>query len=220
MHLATHGFFAPAGLKSALAGSATERSGGGKFHGPASPSAKISPACIRVCCRAWFWPGPINRPRTGKDDGILTALEVSQLDLSHVELATLSACETGLGDTAGGEGLLGLQRAFQLSGAKSVMATLWTIRDDASRSLMIDFYENLWKKKMTKSEALRQAQLSMLRDGIKRGMEFQDNQPPDKNKRLPPVLLGPLRAQRRLAITVQILIVPTSRHLTGCRNAA
>ena len=67
-----------------------------------------------------------------------------------------------------------------------MVATLWTIRDDASRSLMIDFYENLWNKKLSKLESLRQAQLTMLREGVKRGLEIPDDQPPDKNHRLPP----------------------------------
>ncbi len=119
------------------------------------------------------------------DDGILTALEVSTLDLSKVELATLSACETGLGEVAGGEGVLGLQRAFQVAGAHSVLATLWSVRDDAARSLMIDFYDNLWKKKMTRVEALRQAQLAMLREGVKRGLAYAD-QPAEQDHRLPP----------------------------------
>jgi CHAT domain-containing protein len=75
----------------------------------------------------------------------------------------LSACETGLGQVAGGEGLLGLQRAFQSAGAHSVVASLWRVPDDATRALMVEFYQNLWQKKLGKLEALRQAQLTMLR---------------------------------------------------------
>ncbi len=121
------------------------------------------------------------------DDGILTALEVAQLNLADVELATLSACETGLGETAGGEGLLGLQRAFQTAGARSVVASLWKLGDEAARQLMIDFYDNLWTKKMSKAEALRQAQLTMLRDGIKRGIKRVDReQDADADDRLGP----------------------------------
>jgi len=127
-----------------------------------------------------------NRPvEAGQDDGILTALEVAELDLAHVDLATLSACETGLGKAAAGEGLLGLQRAFQVAGTHSVVATLWTIRDDAGRQLMIDFYENLWAKKMSKVEALQAAQLEMLREGVKRGLDVSER-PADQHHRLPP----------------------------------
>jgi CHAT domain-containing protein len=101
--------------------------------------------------------------------------------------ATLSACETGLGQTAGGEGVLGLQRAFQLAGARSTVATLWKISDNASQLLMTDFYKNLWdpEKHYSRLEALRQAQLKMLREGANRGLEIADR-PLDANKRMPP----------------------------------
>jgi CHAT domain-containing protein len=106
----------------------------------------------------------------GQDDGILTALEVAELDLSGVELAVLSACETGLGEVAGGEGLLGLQRAFQVAGAQAVVASLWKIGDEPTRALMARFYENLWRKNQPPAAALREAQLSMLRGGLWRGV--------------------------------------------------
>ena len=120
-----------------------------------------------------------NRPvEEGQEDGILTALEVSEMDLSQVDLATLSACETGLGQTAGGEGLLGLQRAFQLAGAKTTVASLWQVPDRATQTLMSRFYENLWQRRMSKLEALREAQLWLIREAPKqpellgRGLAF------------------------------------------------
>jgi CHAT domain-containing protein len=174
LHLATHGFFAPPQLRSALAPVA-ERGGAG----PA-----LSEAGRDLFGRqgiGGFHPGLLsglvlagaNRPaEPGADDGILTALEVAELDLSGVELATLSACETGLGEVAGGEGLLGLQRAFQTAGARSVLASLWQVDDEATRKLMVRFYDNLWRAKepLGKLAALREAQLWMLREGVKRGL--------------------------------------------------
>jgi len=75
-----------------------------------------------------------------------------------------SACETGLGEVPGGEGLLGVQRAFQVSGARSVLASLWSVDDVATRRLMDRFYRNMWNKKMPRLDALRETQLWTLRN--------------------------------------------------------
>src|SRR5262249_46617334 len=88
------------------------------------------------------------------EEGLLTAEEVGGLDLRGCRLAVLSACETGLGGTVGGEGVLGLQRAFHLAGARAVVSSLWQVPDRATQSLMERFYDNLWTKKMGRLEAL------------------------------------------------------------------
>jgi CHAT domain-containing protein len=89
---------------------------------------------------------------------------VSALDLRGTDLVVLSACDTGLGAIEEGEGVLGLQRAFQEAGARALMSSLWKVNDNATTVLMDEFYTNLWKKKLSKGEALRQAQLTLLRE--------------------------------------------------------
>lgn len=101
------------------------------------------------------------------DDGILTAEEIADADLRNTELVVLSACETGLGEVAGGEGVFGLQRSFALAGARSTVASLWQVSDSATKALMTRFFENLWRKKLPKAVALREAQIWLLREGIK-----------------------------------------------------
>jgi tetratricopeptide (TPR) repeat protein len=159
LHISTHGFFAPPQMKSALASGAPRGKTGFGDLNSAQDVSGFHPDLLSGLVLAGA-----NRPvEEGQEDGILTALEVSQLDLSKVELATLSACETGLGQTAGGEGLLGLQRAFQLAGAKTTMASLWQVPDRATQALMSRFYENLWRRRMPKLEALREAQRWLIR---------------------------------------------------------
>src|SRR6185369_15082976 len=95
--------------------------------------------------------------------GRLTAEEVTGLDLSGVRLATLSACQTALGKQGGWQGVQGLQRAFHEAGCRNLLASLWSVSDPATSVLMEDFYANLWQKKLPPAEALRQAQLAVLK---------------------------------------------------------
>jgi len=167
LHIATHGFFAPAEVKSALA--PAKRSGEVVGLFDTEGISGFNPGLLSGIVLA----GANRTPEPGQDDGVLTALAVQELDLRQVDLVVLSACETGLGQVAGGEGILGLQRSFQIAGAKTVIASLWTVDDEATRKLMERFYENLWSKKLSKVEALRQAQIAMLRGELVRGAEVE-----------------------------------------------
>jgi CHAT domain-containing protein len=155
LHLATHGFFAPPEMQTGLSRPPFAEGASRSLFG-------YHPGVLSGLALAGA--GSRQTPASG-EDGILTALEVAALDLSAAELVVLSACETGLGGTAGGEGLLGLQRAFQIAGARSVLASLWKVDDEATEQLMSRFYANLWQKHLPLLEALRQAQLDMLRHG-------------------------------------------------------
>ena len=173
VHLATHGFFAPP--------TKTEtdtRSAVGDLPRPAGPHPGLMSGLALAGA---------NKPQ-GDDDGVLTALEVGDLDLSRVELAVLSACETGLGAVAGGEGVLGLQRAFQVAGARTTVTSLWKVDDDATRTLMGRFYQGFWTDNKGSLEALRAAQLDMLAKGPGRGLDREPAPADGRPGRTPPRL--------------------------------
>jgi CHAT domain-containing protein len=154
-HLATHGFFADARFRSFLQTDekAFERGRGGERRGHGARSPLVLSGLVLAGA---------NLPRGAKaDGGILTAEAIAGLDLGRLDLAVLSACESGLGDEGGGEGVFGLQRAFHLAGARNVVASLWQVDDEATAALMGLFYHHLWVEKRPPLEALRQAQLAL-----------------------------------------------------------
>lgn len=95
------------------------------------------------------------------EDGILTAFEVSTMNLLNTDLMILSACESGLGDIRGDEGVFGLQRSFKIAGVKNIIVSLWKVPDKETSELMELFYTNWIDKKMTLEEAFLDAQKNM-----------------------------------------------------------
>jgi CHAT domain-containing protein/tetratricopeptide (TPR) repeat protein len=109
--------------------------------------------------------GANRAPERGRENGLLTAEEITWLDLSGCDLAVLSACETGLGKDRGGEGMSSLRASFELAGARRVIATLWTVNDKSTCELMGDFYRRFWLGGEPVGAALRHAQLESIARG-------------------------------------------------------
>lgn len=97
------------------------------------------------------------------NDGIMTSLEIAEMDFSQVDLVVLSACETGLGDVLGSEGVFGLQRAFKLAGAGSLIVSLWQVPDEQTAELMFKFYY-YYLDGNSKTKALKKAQNDIKKD--------------------------------------------------------
>lgn len=153
LHIATHGFFLEnADEKS----SAKTRSSNVKTESE-NPLLRSGVALA----------GANKRDGGAKDDGILTALEASRLNLWGTKLVVLSACDTGLGEVKNGEGVYGLRRAFTFAGTESLVMSLWSVSDFVTRELMSNYYKNL-KKGMGRGASLREVQLEMLK---KKGRE-------------------------------------------------
>jgi CHAT domain-containing protein len=94
----------------------------------------------------WAWTGSDTLTKLGAEqNGILTALEVSQLNLKKTKLVVLSACETGLGKIEGSEGTFGLKRGFKLAGVEQIIVSLWSVPDKETMELMTLFYTDLTK---------------------------------------------------------------------------
>ena len=148
MHIATHGFFLPSRQQK-------EQLNAGRQVDP-DEAFKRSGLLFAGANKSWL--GAV--PPKGVEDGILTAYEISTLNLSDTRLVVLSACETGLGDIGGGEGVYGLQRAFKLAGVESMIMSLWQIPDAQTAELMNIFYGQ-WLAGQELHEAFRTAQKAL-----------------------------------------------------------
>jgi CHAT domain-containing protein len=146
LHIATHGFFLDETYQANTKGSRG-----------ISANAKIENPLLRS---GLALTGA--NLRKGNDDGILTAMEATGLNLWGTKLVTLSACDTGVGEVINGEGVYGLRRAFVLAGAETLVMSLWPVSDYVTRELMTAYYKGL-RQGQGRGEALRSVQLSMLR---------------------------------------------------------
>lgn len=158
IHLATHGFFFPSPQKPQY-----EEKGGKNFNTSRSLFKNdINPmfrSGVVLAGANNIWKSG-NRIE-GVEDGILTAYEVSDMNLLNTDLVILSACESGLGDVRGDEGVFGLQRSFKIAGVKNLIVSLWKVPDKETAELMELFYSNWIEKKMPLEEAFAEAQKGM-----------------------------------------------------------
>jgi len=153
LHLATHGFAYPDPKKEPP-----------KAFADSEPAYKLQDdpmlrSGLVLAGANHYWKN--KRPLTNREDGVLVAYEVRDLNLRNTELAVLSACQTGLGDVVGSEGVYGLQRAFRIAGAKFLIVSLWQVPDTQTQELMRLFYENWLDKKESLRDAFNHAQQTL-----------------------------------------------------------
>jgi CHAT domain-containing protein/lipopolysaccharide biosynthesis regulator YciM len=172
MHIATHGFYftEAEAQKSQFAGTEIELLHDGGLQAgriveqkPMTRSGLLFSGCNRTVRHE-------NVPDE-EEDGILTAQEISTLDLRGLDLVVLSACQTGLGDIISGEGVFGLQRGFKKAGAKTIIMSLWNVNDESTMKMMTSFYHH-YLEGMSKEEAFHAAQ-----DELRKNSPSQQERP-------------------------------------------
>jgi len=164
LHLATHGFFLkdqrddPNELHRDLGAIGGEQAGGlGRLAGVRLENPLLRSGVALAGANTWLRE---HAPPEDAEDGLLTAEDVTGLDLLDTELVVLSACETGLGEVHVGEGVFGLRRSFVLAGADTLVMSLWKVPDEQTQELMEDFYRRILAGQ-SRADALREAQLDM-----------------------------------------------------------
>lgn len=162
LHIATHGFFledvefmpTPDATRGDRATILIESIA--PVANPTRPVSNENPLLRSGLALAGF-----NARTSAGEDGVLTALEATGLNLRGTRLVVLSACETGVGQVANGEGVYGLRRAWVMAGAESQLMSLWKVDDLGTAELMQRYYQRLQNGE-GRSEALRQVQLEFI----------------------------------------------------------
>jgi CHAT domain-containing protein len=156
LHIATHGFFPiDNGLESAVGSG--DQTPPRIFWEQRIDNPLLRSGVTLAGVNSWIFSLPVPEEA---EDGIFTAEDILSLDLSNTDLVVLSACGSGLGEIQAGEGVMGLRRSLVISGAKSVVMSLWRVPDEETRELMEEFYRNLLSG-LPKAECLRKAQLKI-----------------------------------------------------------
>lgn len=168
LHLATHGFFL--GEQCRPAGSDGRGIGGLVSTTEVVPPSHPGDSPLRLAGLALAGANQRGTAASSADDGILTAEEIALLDLAGVEWAVLSACDSGAGTVAIGEGVLGLRRAFLVAGARSVIMSLWAVDDAAAREWMSALYEARMGRGLSTAGAVREASLQILQQRRLKGL--------------------------------------------------
>ena len=161
LHIATHGFFLE-DLKSTSTRKRSSQVSDGDSIRLLKRVAKDGSRADSPLLRAGLALAGANEQKEG-DNGILTALEMTGLNLWGTKLVTLSACDTGVGEVRNGDGVHGLRRALTLAGAETQVMSLWAVSDRWTRELMVAYYRRL-RQGEGRGAALRLAQLEMLKD--------------------------------------------------------
>lgn len=154
LHIATHGFFLSDPVQLELNAFINN-----KYKVEEVSLLMRSGLLFAGANRAWLGEGIVE----GIEDGILTAEEISKLNLGKTKMVVLSACETGLGEVVSTEGVFGLQRAFKLAGVQTLIMSLWKVPDMATSKLMIEFYNN-WISGLEVHQAFQNAQQSIKKE--------------------------------------------------------
>src|SRR6266508_1759897 len=161
LHIATHSFF----LEDQQLSSAGERGAQALTDDPERALQRLEGRGVRIespLLRSGLALAGANEHKED-DNGTLTALEVTGLNLWGTKLVALSACDTGVGEVKNGDGVHGLRRALVLAGAETLVMSLWAVSDKATRELMVAYYGRL-KQGQGRGEALRRVQLEMLKN--------------------------------------------------------
>ncbi|MFC2171564.1 tetratricopeptide repeat protein [Acidobacteriota bacterium] len=161
LHLATHGFFLGGRCESALEAKRGVSGLANLGEQPPPPIKGGNPLLLAGLALAGANRRDAASPE--EEDGILTAEEIAALDLSGVEWAVLSACDTGVGEIKAGEGVFGLRRSFEVAGVGTLIMSLWPVEDKATREWMKALYEARLVHRMDTAEAVRDASLKMLK---------------------------------------------------------
>jgi CHAT domain-containing protein len=157
LHLATHGWFAPEVFRSQL----DELADSGRRGLYERAEETLRGFAPETLCGLALAGANRGRDAIGRVPGILTAEELSSLDLRGCELAVLSACETNVGIRRAGQGIQSLQGALHGAGVRTAVTSLWRVDDAATRRLMELFYTGLWSEGLGKAEALWRAKCAL-----------------------------------------------------------